>query len=65
MDLDVAFAIPRDVIIGRVDELNTTEKPDGRFYWHIKIIELQSKEYALQMPKSGNHLSLAKFEIDI
>ena len=65
MDLDIAFAIPLDVVRGRLDELNTTEKSDGRFYWHIKIIDQDSHQYALQMPKSGKHLSLSKYAFKI
>ena len=65
MDLSIAFAIPVDVIRQHLDELNTTTKEDGNSYWHIKILEPQSKTYTLQMPKSGNHLSLSQYAFDL
>ena len=65
MDLSIAFAIPVDVIRQHLDELNTTTKEDGNSYWHIKILEPQSKAYTLQMPKSGNHLSLSQYAFDL
>lgn len=61
MDLDVAFAIPVEVIRRRLRELNTTPN-NGKPYYHIKIIESASGKYALQMPKSGKHLNLKKYE---
>jgi hypothetical protein len=65
MDLNVAFAIPLDVIRERLDELNTTVKADGRTYWHIKIMETQQGGYSLHAPKSGNHLSLDQYSFPI
>jgi len=61
MDLNTAFAIPVNAIKQRLDELGTTTKPDGSSYWHIKILEQQARVYKLQMPRSGNHLSLSQF----
>lgn len=65
MDLNVAFAIPVEIIGNRLDELNVTPLADGKSYWHIKIIEQAAGEYALQMPKSGNHLSLKSYAFQI
>jgi len=64
MDLKVAFAIPVDTIRRRLSELNTTPN-NGKPYYHIKIIEPVSEKYALQMPKSGKHLVLKKYEFRI
>ena len=60
MDLNVAFAIPIDVIRQRLDELNLTSRPHGKSYWHLKIIEKKSG-FVLQMPKTGNHLLLGEY----
>ncbi|MDP3586058.1 MAG: hypothetical protein Q8R61_13085 [Thiobacillus sp.] len=65
MDLDVAFVIPVDVMRQHLDELQTTNKPDGKMYWHIKILEPEAGKYLLQMPKSGKHLSLEEFTISV
>lgn len=65
MDLNIAFAIPVDIIRQHLGELNTTTKEDGNSYWHIKILEPQAKVYTLQMPKSGNHLSLLQYVFDL
>lgn len=61
MDLEVAFAIPIDVLREHLEELNVTTREDGTSYWHIKILEQQPKKYSLQMPKSGNHLPLSQY----
>ena len=65
MDLHVAFAIPAAVLRPRLEELSTTTRGDGTAYWHVKIIALTPNRYALQIPKSGNHLDLAPFEIAV
>lgn len=61
MDLEIAFAIPVDVIRQHLDELNTTTKEDGTSYWHIKILQPQPGVYSLQMPRTGNHLLLSQY----
>lgn len=65
MDLEVAFAIPVDVLREHLGELNVTSRDDGTSYWHIKILEQQPKSYTLQMPKSGKHLSLSQYAFDL
>ena len=64
MDLNIAFAIPVRIIRDRLSELNTTPN-NGKPYYHIKIIEATGGKYALQMPKSGNHLDLKKYGFPI
>nr|WP_281720342.1 hypothetical protein [Nitrosomonas nitrosa] len=61
MDLDIAFSIPLEILKTHLDELNTTTKPDGTMYWHVKIIENKPGIYVLQMPKSGKHISLTDY----
>jgi hypothetical protein len=65
MDLNIAFAIPADVIRQHLDELNMTKRRDGAAYWHIKILEQQPNVYSLQMPKSGNHLDLSQYSFEL
>ena len=65
MDLGVAFAIPAEIFRTHLHELNTTTKEDGGVYWHVKIIEPQPHTYALQMPKTGKHLSLSPFAVPV
>lgn len=65
MDIDFCFVIPLEVLRSRLSELNTTTKPDGGIYWHIKIMEPSTGAYALQMPKSGQHLPLAKYTVSL
>ena len=65
MDLGIAFAVPLQVLREHLDELNTTTKPDGTSYWHVKIIERKPNSYLLHVPKSGKHLNLDKFAFDL
>jgi hypothetical protein len=65
MDLEIAFAMPVNVIRQHLEELNTTTKEDGTSYWHIKILEPQSGVYTLQMPRSGNHFSLSQYAFKV
>ena len=61
LDIDMCFVLPLDVVRSRLSELNTTTKSDGGVYWHLKILETSPGEFALQMPRSGNHLPLADY----
>jgi hypothetical protein len=65
MDLNVAFAIPLDVLRGQLDKLNTTMKPDGTHYWHVKVLELGSGRYGLQLPKVSGRLELEPFVLKL
>jgi hypothetical protein len=65
MDLDVAFAIPLEVLRQQLDKLNTTMKPDGTHYWHVKILELGPGRYGLQLPKVGGRLELDTFIVKV
>lgn len=63
MDLNIAFAIPRDVIENKLPELNTTTK-NGKTYWHIQIQEADGS-FRLQCQKTGQHLDLTRYIINI
>lgn len=65
MDLDTAFAIPRNVITSVLDHLNVTEKKDtDELYWHIHIVEPKPGNYALLLPKKGETLPLLEYQIE-
>lgn len=65
MDLDVCFLVSHTLLKSRLDELNTTAKPDGGEYWHVKIIEPQPGIFALQMPKTGKHIQLESMSVKL
>jgi hypothetical protein len=63
MDLNIAFAIPLHIIQSKLVELNTTTK-NGKTYWHIQIQELKG-EFRMQVHKTGKHLDLAPYIVNI
>lgn len=63
MDLNRCFVLPHLVFQARLSELNTTENADGSHYWHVKILEQSPGVFALQMPKTGDHLSLQPYVV--
>ena len=65
MDIDFCFVIPLEIVRYKLSELNTTTKPDGGIYWHMKILEPTQGVFALQMPKTGDHLSLATYAVSL
>lgn len=60
-DLQIAFAVPSAVMKARISELNTSTRPNGTQYWHVKIIEPSFGKFAMQMPKTGDHLDLMPY----
>jgi len=65
MDLERAFALPVSTLRQQLSHLNTTIKPDGTTYWHIKIIQPTPKQFALQLPKTGKSLDLEEFAFSL
>ena len=65
MDLPVCFMLPHALLRNRLPELNTTESEDGSLYWHVKILETRPGEFALQMPKTGDHMPLAEYAVPL
>jgi hypothetical protein len=53
MDLDSAFAIPRSWFAKNLDNLNTTERPDGQHYWHLALTTLPDGTLALNVSRVG------------
>jgi hypothetical protein len=63
MDRNEAFAIPVDKFHLLLTTLNTTEKEDGSFYWHLHLSEDQLGKLSLMLPKQKETLSLSSFVI--
>ena len=63
MDLNIAFVLPLNEVRAQLHELNTSLRPDGTEYWHLKILEPKPNRFALQLPKSGKQLPLEKFAL--
>lgn len=64
MDLDIAFAIPLNVIASNLDALNTTTT-SKKTYWHIHLVETENGGYAILLPHFGKQLSLDQFQIAV
>jgi len=64
MDLGSAFVIPTEVMKEILPFLNTTIR-NGKTYWHIHIQRSDENSFRLFVPKSGNHLDLMPFMIEI
>jgi len=52
-------------IQNHLPELGTTNKEDIVQYWHLKIFEHNPGFFTLQLPKSGNQLSLKEFTVPV
>ena len=44
-------------------QLNTTVTPDGKRYWHVKLLEPRAGQYSLQLPNAGSSLPLANYRL--
>ena len=64
MDLNVAFSIPLNIIQFKLAELNTTTK-NGKTYWHIQIQQSDNGNFRMQCQKTGNHLDLMPYIVNI
>jgi hypothetical protein len=66
MDLEVAFAVPWNVLHPVLDGLNTTAKPDdGIAYWHIHLTEAQPGKLAIILPKRDTVMHLAEYALPL
>ena len=65
MDRNEAFAVPIDQFHPLLTSLNTTEKEDGSFYWHLHVFEDQFGKLSLTLPKQKEALSLSPFVISL
>jgi hypothetical protein len=60
LDLNFGFLMPVDQLRPLLKDLNTTVRPDGQSYWHIKILHL-ADGYYLQRPLSEEKMSLKPY----
>jgi len=65
MDLDFAFAIPRNILVENLPNFNVTEKPEGKSYWHLAIAETEQNKYQLVLPKIGSYLDIMEYKLEI
>ena len=65
MDLDIAFAIPRNILVENLPNFNVTEKPEGKSYWHLAIAETEQNKYQLVLPKIGSYLDIMEYKLEI
>jgi hypothetical protein len=63
MDLDVAFAIPHNVMKPLLPLFHTTSTKPGGTYWHVHIVQ-QPGGFAMSVPK-GQPLALQPFQFEV
>jgi hypothetical protein len=61
MDLEVAVALPAEVIRENLGKLYTTTTPDGRSYWHIHISRSRTGGLLLQRAKGEPPVALDRY----
>lgn len=65
VDLNIAFALPRDVMKSSLEYLDTTEKEDGQKYWHVHLSGETEASIALLLSKRKTTLPLNKYVIKL
>lgn len=63
MDRRVAFAIPLEILRASLKALNTSDRDDGRHYWHVVLTETDSGDVVLVLAKTKSVLSLKPYEL--
>ena len=58
MDLDAAFAVPQAWFAQNKSDLNVTERPEGKSYWHIPLTTLPDGSLAINLTRTGKKYSL-------
>jgi hypothetical protein len=65
MDRNEAFAVPVGQFHPLLAALNTTEKEDGSFYWHLHLFEDQFGKVSLTLSKQRKSLPLLPFVLPL
>jgi hypothetical protein len=65
LDLDIAFAVPFAALREHLNELDTSTRPNGTYYWHVRIMEPQPGNHVLQLSKTGKHFALNPYLISM
>ena len=64
VDLDVAFALPANVIAENLEKLNRSETKKGPgHYYQVKIVEPGPGSYGLQLPRNGRNASARSLHV--
>ena len=53
MDHEEAYAVPLSAWANVLDDLWTTERPNGKNYWHVVLVSVGDGNLAIKMPKTG------------
>ncbi len=64
MDLDIAFAIPADVMETKLPDLGTTTRPKA-MWWHIVLREGEDGKYSMRCSRTGSHMDLEPFKFAV
>jgi hypothetical protein len=62
---DDFVCLPHAVIVGQLENLHRTERPDGGSYWHLHVTEPASGRYLLSLPKASSYLDLTPYVIKL
>ncbi|OEJ65970.1 hypothetical protein [Magnetovibrio blakemorei] len=60
-----ALALPRELIIGVLDRLNTSEKDGALRHWHIHIEHDDNGEPSIVVHKTGERLPVSEFKLPL
>jgi len=64
--LGMAFVIPRDELHEKLAHLIKTTRPDGKYYWHVKILEPSPGNYFLGLSHNAQEdWPLLPFQVEI
>ncbi|MEQ8602168.1 MAG: hypothetical protein RIB45_02530 [Marivibrio sp.] len=61
VDKNFFFAVPHSVQREILDRLNSTERPDGRMYWHIHLAEFSEGDWRIKIPGDENGLPVNEY----
>lgn len=62
-DQEAAFVLPHGEFHSKLSLLNQTTTPNGKSYWHVKILEKTPGVYFLQLPKADDDWPLAAYRV--
>lgn len=62
MDNRMAYVLPSSFIGSHLDNLNKTEKPDGKSYWHIAL-NSDNGVIKLNLSRIGTKVDLTPYEM--
>lgn len=65
VDLPVAFALPVGEVRKNLENFNKTITPEGKEYWHVKILEPSKGQFALHLPRSASSIPLEQYRLPV